>query len=282
MSPGPEPDRAESDRAGPDRAGPDRAELRADCSRCAGLCCVVPAFSVSSDFALDKPSRTPCPHLGEHFGCTIHAELRDRGFPGCTVYDCFGAGQRVVQEQYAGRDWVSSPEVRAAMFAAFEVVERLHELLWYLDDVLARPGVGPLRDELTGLRVQVAQGAAHPDGVDVARLQARADPLLGEASGLVRGAGGAQLRGRDLAGRDLREDDLVAAGLRGALLLGADLRGQDLGDADLLGADLRGADVRGADLSTALFVTRMQVASARGDAATLLPPGLEHPGHWSG
>ena len=27
----------------------------------------------------------------------MHAELRERGFPGCDVFDCFGAGQRVVQ-----------------------------------------------------------------------------------------------------------------------------------------------------------------------------------------
>ena len=37
---------------------------------------------------------------------------------------------------------------------------------------------------------------------------------------------------------------------------------------------------RGADLSGALFLTRRQVAGARGDAATSLPAGLEHPPHW--
>ena len=31
-------------------------DLRADCARCAGLCCVVPAFTESADFAIDKPS----------------------------------------------------------------------------------------------------------------------------------------------------------------------------------------------------------------------------------
>ncbi|HEY3438708.1 MAG TPA: pentapeptide repeat-containing protein, partial [Actinotalea sp.] len=39
-------------------AGP---ELVADCSRCAGLCCVVPAFVRSADFAITKPAQTPCP-----------------------------------------------------------------------------------------------------------------------------------------------------------------------------------------------------------------------------
>ncbi|HEY6597232.1 MAG TPA: pentapeptide repeat-containing protein, partial [Asanoa sp.] len=38
-----------------------RAELRADCTRCVGLCCVAPAFSASADFAIDKPAGRPCP-----------------------------------------------------------------------------------------------------------------------------------------------------------------------------------------------------------------------------
>ena len=256
-------------------------ELRADCSRCAGLCCTVPAFAVSSDFAIDKPSHTPCPNLAGDFGCSIHSELRERGFPGCTVYECFGAGQRVVQELYEGRDWRSAPEIRQEMFAAFEVVERLHELLWYLEDALARPAAAPLRDELTGLRDLVDTACRAPVPAAVAPFQLRADGLLGEVSGLVRaGTDGPDLRRRDLAGRDLRGRALAGASLRGALLIGADLRDQDLGPADLLGADLRAADVAGADLSKALFVTQLQVNAARGDAGTRLPDRLAHPPYW--
>ena len=40
-----------------------RRDLTADCSRCAGLCCVLPAFAASADFAVDKPAGTPCRHL---------------------------------------------------------------------------------------------------------------------------------------------------------------------------------------------------------------------------
>ena len=57
-------------------------DLRADCGRCAALCCVAPAFTVSADFAVSKPAGRPCPHLLGDFRCGIHAGLRDRGFPG--------------------------------------------------------------------------------------------------------------------------------------------------------------------------------------------------------
>ena len=258
-----------------------RLELLADCGSCAGLCCVVPAFSASSDFAIDKPARTPCPNLAStpgDFGCTIHTELPERGFTGCTVYDCFGAGQAVVARHGAG--WRTSPSVREALFADFEVVERLHELLWYVADALTRPAARPLVAELEGLRTRVQAGIEDPPRAEVVALQIRADGLLGEVSALVRGgrgrgrSRGERLRGRDLAGADLRERDLRDADLRGALLIGADLSGLELGEADLLGADLRGADVRGTDLSATLFLTRLQVHAARTDPATRLPAVL--------
>jgi hypothetical protein len=258
----------------------ERTLLRADCSRCVGLCCVVPAFAKSADFAIGKPSRTPCPNLADDFGCSIHTELRDRGFPGCTVYDCFGAGQHVVQVLFGGRP-TTSPQERRAMGDAFEVVERLNELLWYLADARSRPGIGSLSAEVEGLTEAVERVRRDPVGADVTALQSRADPLLGEVSTAVRaGLEGEDLRGRDLAGQDLRSRDLYAAGLRGSLLIGADLRGLDLGPADVLGADLRGTDVSGADLSEALFLTRFQVNAARGDATTTLPDVVDRPAHW--
>lgn len=91
-----------------------RAHLRADCSRCAGLCCVAPVFAASADFAIDKPAGVACLDLADDFRCGIHAELRNRGFPGCTVFDCFGAGQRITQETFGGRTWRQAPELAAA------------------------------------------------------------------------------------------------------------------------------------------------------------------------
>jgi hypothetical protein len=254
-------------------AARERADLRADCGSCAGLCCVVPAFTASSDFAIDKPSGVACPHLAtDDFGCTIHADLRDRGFPGCTVYDCFGAGQRVVQEHFGGRTWRTSPEIRDEQFATFETVERLHELLWYLLEAAERPAARPVHGEVESLREAIESAIASPRQVAVATFQLRADPLLGEVSDLVRrGAGGRELRGYDLSGQDLRGSDLVAANLRGGVLLGCDLRNVDLADADLLGADLRGADLRGADLRESLFLTRFQLRAGRTDDTTLVP-----------
>ena len=106
-----------------------RVGLRADCGRCFGLCCVAPAFAASADFAIDKAAGQPCPNLRPDFGCGIHDELRPRGFRGCTVYDCFGAGQQVAQVTFGGRDWRGAPHTAGEMFAVFAVMRQLHELL---------------------------------------------------------------------------------------------------------------------------------------------------------
>ena len=82
-----------------------------------------------------------------------------------------------------------APEVREELFATFEVVERLHELLWYLEDAASRRLPRDLRDEVEGLRSAVERAAAEPHERDVVPLQLRADALLGEVSGAVRRGG---------------------------------------------------------------------------------------------
>jgi hypothetical protein len=262
----------------------DRAALRADCSRCAGLCCVAPPFAASADFAFDKPAATPCHHLRDDFRCGIHDRLRAEGMPGCAVFDCFGAGQRITQLTFGGRDWRAAPELAAAQFAVLPVVRQLHEMLWYLVEALALPAAALLHDDVRALRSrteELAAGTAEElRALDVGDHRRAVGDLLQQVSERVRGGDGVDRRGADLIGRDLRGTDLRGASLRGALLIGADLRRADLRRADLLGADLRAADVRGTDLSACLFVTQPQVSAARGDEATAIPAVLLRPAHW--
>lgn len=266
---------------------PPDDRLRADCANCFGICCVVPAFSKSADFAIDKPRRTPCPHLADDFGCSVHDDLRPLGFVGCTVFDCFGAGQRVAQETFGGRDWRSHPEIADQMFDAYEVMRDLHELLFLLRFAQSAPAAEPLHGQLRTAYDEIdrlASGSAESLAtLDTDARFARVADLLSEVSMLAR-AGVAreqhELRGADLAGRSFAGADLRGANLRGALLVGADFTGADLGLADLLGADFRGVQLAEADLGRSLFLTQFQVNAANGDRGTRLPAGLERPGHW--
>ncbi|MEW2166532.1 pentapeptide repeat-containing protein [Streptomyces sp. NPDC007084] len=268
-----------------------RPALRADCGRCFGLCCVALTFSRSADFAIDKDAGKPCPNLADDFRCGVHTRLRETGFTGCTVYDCFGAGQRVSQETYGGVDWRSgSPERAREMFDVFPVVRQLHELLWYLTEALTLPAARPVHTDARSLLGRTEELARlSPDGLgalDVGAHRQRVNEVLLRTSELVRaGAGGGRKkdrRGADLMGARLKGADLRGASLRGAYLIAADLTGADLRDADLIGADLRDADLTDADLTGAFFVTQPQLNAARGNAATRLPDSLARPGHWTG
>jgi hypothetical protein len=268
---------------------PNRLELRADCARCFGLCCVAPAFVKSADFAIDKAAGQPCPNLRAEFRCSIHDWLRPSGFGGCSAYDCFGAGQKLAQDTFGGRDWHGTDETgRRRMFAAFAVMRPLHEVLWYLRAALSLDPDDPLPAELNVTWAAIVDRTSlRPDDLvklDVDAVRAQANPLLLRTSEQVRartGPLGPDLRGADLIGHDLGGADLRRASLRGARMVGTTLRGADLRMADLTGADLRGADLCGAQLNTAIFLTQAQIESALGDPKTSLSIGLDRPTHWT-
>lgn len=271
-------------------------ELHSDCLNCFGLCCAALPFAASSDFAIDKNAGQPCPNLREDFRCGIHTELREKGFRGCTVYDCFGAGQKVSNLTYGGRDWRQAPETAGQMFEVFLVMRQLHELLWYLRGALAFPGADIMHDSLM-LMIErtLSLTTLSPEELltlDVPVHRSEVNELLLRASELARNTARTQLepapkrqknygRGADLIGAKLRKADLRCVSLRGAYLIAADLSGADLRHADLIGADLRDTNLSGADLRDSLFLTQAQLQAAKGSPATKLPGSLTHPEHWS-
>ena len=262
----------------------DRQALRADCSRCAALCCTVLGFAKSARFAIDKPVGAPCPHLLPDLRCDIHSELRQRGFAGCVEYDCFGAGQRVTGQLFPGRDWRSEPGVAGDMGAALLIMEQLHALLWYLADAAdaLRPGVsgrpagaadsgdegladrrarsaGVVADlrarvvEATNAVQELAAGSAEVVvALPVEKVQSAVDLLLDEVSAVVRTrladrrGGGAHEENPGIEIAPVR--DVRRAKPRSANVRGVDLSGADLRGADLSGADLSGVDLSGTDL----------------------------------
>ncbi|NJQ13622.1 pentapeptide repeat-containing protein [Streptomyces bohaiensis] len=263
-------------------------DLQADCGDCFGLCCVALPFSRSADFPVNKSAGTPCGNLQKDFGCGIHEQLRDRGYNGCAVFDCFGAGQKVSRVTFTSVSWRDEPASARAMFEVLPIMRRLHELLTYTAQALDLPSARPVHQELRRAYEQIdALTRETPQtvlDVDIDALRATVAPLLLRTAELARAAvpaSGRNHRRADLAGARLHGAQLRGADLRGALLIAADLSGADPRDADLIGADVRDADLSGADLRNALFLTRSQLDSARGDARTRISPPLQHPPHWA-
>ncbi|MFE3290236.1 pentapeptide repeat-containing protein [Rhodococcus sp. NPDC059234] len=244
------------------------------------------------DFAEDKPAGSPCRHLESDFSCTVHEGLRSQGFRGCTVFDCFGAGQAVSQRLFSGVSWRERPDTQQRMFSAFKIVKQLHEMLWYLSEARERTydpdAAREAREFASTIAALTRGGLVELFSVEMDVLHSAVRAVLVEISEEVRASYFAEVghqdprlaAGADLAGANLRARRLCGADLRGACLIATDLRGSDLTGVDLLGADLRDARLEGADLSAALYVTQPQVNAARGSGDTRLPTGVSAPPHW--
>lgn len=269
--------------------------LRPECKYCFGLCCAALGFAQSDGFPADKPAGEACTNLQKNFSCGVYGELKNLGLKGCTVYDCFGAGQRVAKTTYGGVGWRENPESKEQMFRVFGVMQELHEIMWYLCEahtLLNGKAQAEAENLLHGLEIVAQLRPEQLLELDMDKYREKASMYIKRAGeeAQKRVSGGLCLypvqtksskRRINLMGADLKMTDLVGADLRGAYLIATDLRGVDLSYADMLGADMRDANIRGADLSKSVFLTQMQVNAAKGNTATKLPEWIQKPRHWN-
>lgn len=108
-------------------------EAKADCDRCAALCCMALAFDTAQGFAIDKPNGVACPHLAAGDRCTIHDRRADEGFAGCVTFDCGGVGQYVTETVFAGRHWRGDDRLAGEMTAAFSILREVAALAELLE-----------------------------------------------------------------------------------------------------------------------------------------------------
>ena len=123
-------------------------------------------------FAFDKPAGKPCPNLAGHM-CSIHEDLETKGFKGCTLYDCAGAGQRVTQERFNGESWRDAPELLPAMMRDFANLRPLHERMTMLESARDYPLTPELEDERQMLLRKLARSWS-----DTPRMKADFDAFL--------------------------------------------------------------------------------------------------------
>jgi hypothetical protein len=142
---------------------------------------VAPAFDRSDEFAVDKPACAPCPNLDTDDSCKIHHRLERAGFHGCVIYDCLGAGQRVVQELFPGRSWRQEPELLPEMWQALTALRGVHELIL----LLATAAKAPLPDEARR-KLEALQAELEPaGGWTVEGLTEKAVPLSDRTRGFL-------------------------------------------------------------------------------------------------
>ncbi len=142
------------------------ADLKADCSACVGLCCVIPPFDAVQGFGFDKPAETACRHLCADHRCGIHADLLGQGFAGCVAFDCHGAGQRLTalaRQRFGAGElarWRERPELKAWLSAAYAPLKALQACRAQIE--LARQLSGVSAVELSALASELEAASLTP------------------------------------------------------------------------------------------------------------------------
>lgn len=266
-----------------------------NCEKCFGFCCVALYFSKSDGFPEDKKAGNPCINLKNDFKCAVHGELRKKGLRGCTIYDCFGAGQKVAEVTYKGESWLSKSKLSEEMFNVFLIMRQLHEMLWYLTQSLAMTENNDIKEKI---KIVIEETISITEMAPKEILKINLETHRDKVNNLLRKASKERqeklfhLRkineknkrslgsGCNFIGVDLTKTNLIGANFAGALLIAANFKNTDLSGANFIGADLRDADFSGADLGNSIFLTQQQINSAKGNADTILPRELVKPSYW--
>ncbi|MDO5518047.1 MAG: pentapeptide repeat-containing protein [Clostridium sp.] len=272
-----------------------KESLKPDCKECFGLCCTALYFSKSEGFPNNKDAGKPCINLRDDFKCSVHKSLRNKGLKGCIAYECFGAGQKISKYTYKGQSWRENPDNSKEMFDLFLIMFQLHEMLWYLTEAFRMSSDSDMQEKIKMIideTVKITESEPkNIFNIDITAHKKRVNELLLKTSLQIRkkasmGKKGSLKNRKSIAGRldfigaDCRKLNLVGEDLSGAFFIAANAANVNFNGADLLGADFRDADLSGADLRNSLFLTQMQINSAKGDRKTLLPISLVYPEHW--
>ena len=145
------------------------SNFRADCSRCCGLCCIVPAQLAAQGFPSDKPAHARCRHLGPRNRCSIYEKRDEHGYAACKAFDCFGAGQWITQTLFANARWTDSPDIAERMSAAYRSWLPRFEAAALLEAAL--PYVREDAKALFAARISALMDAHTIEPVDAARLR---------------------------------------------------------------------------------------------------------------
>ena len=255
--------------------------LKINCGMCVGLCCVALYCAKTDGFPADKEGGRPCRHLMGDFRCDMHERLAEKNMKGCLSYDCFGAGQKVTRIYGADKNWRLNPEKAGEIFQVFLIMFQLHQIQWYLLEALSLNIGEQLKGEIEALinENENMTGKSPEDilKLDIGEYQLHVNQVLKQVNCKVATK---TIGGKNFPGKNFRKARLDNMDFSMALMIADDLEGCSLNGTSFLGADIRDDNIRNTDLSHSIFLTQMQINSAKGNIHTRLPENLTMPATW--
>ena len=262
-------------------------KMQINCKACSGICCVALYYAKSEGFPCDKAPGEVCRYLAKDFKCEIHEGLEKKHLKGCMAYDCFGAGQFVMETFYKETNWRKEPAIKKQLFETFLKVEQLFQMKNYLLQTAAMAPARALRGEVERLlRENEALILSAQTLSDHEAIEAHRDKVnccIQKASDAVHQALHQKPRKivpRQYLGKNFKRADLTGKDFTVSLLIAANLEGCKLVGANFLGADMRDTNIKNTDLSESLYLSQGQINAAKGNKATKLPSWLTRPLSW--
>lgn len=251
--------------------------IQSDCTQCSGLCCTALFFSKIDGFPMNKEEGIPCLFLKNNFQCDMYEKLEAKGCHGCKSYDCFGAGQMVTNSLYRGKTWITHPELKIEMFAVFQIMYRLHEMLGYLLEASMLVEDKQIDQLLIKYEQWMKLTPKEILHIAIDEYQLQVNDILKNVCRFL-DCYDDHNKQRNYIQKDMRKHPTKDLSM--SLLLGANFSNMNAHGINFLGADLRGANFINTDLRDALFLTQRQVNGIIGNHQTLLPDHLHKPTTW--
>ncbi|MDD2957191.1 MAG: pentapeptide repeat-containing protein [Lachnospiraceae bacterium] len=258
-----------------------------NCEKCCGLCCVALCFTKSDGFPKDKKAGEVCENLQVNYKCKIHSKLSRQGLKGCVVYDCFGAGQFITRHLKLSHEWKSLlPKETEKIINSYLVVLRTHQTLWYLSQclILRLP-----QSEKEQAKFLINEGSTLIEK-PIEMLAVLDTKLFCEKSNAylkrictvfqTHSYSANKIQGKNYMGKNMKHKNLEKMDFSMSLLIATNLEQANLCGANFLGADMRDTNISNTDLSQCLFLTQLQINSAKGNSNTSLPSYLYKPKTW--
>lgn len=260
----------------------ERILLKSACDKCSGLCCVCLYFSKIGGFPEDKKAGKPCRFLTKDYRCQVHEQLEKLSFKGCIGYDCFGAGQHVVQVLYHGQTYHDRPKQANEIFDVFNIVFKLFQIRYFLIEALSLNDLQKNKETIIRLIIENKNICNYDPqtllSFDLKEYQKRINPLLKQVC--KQQSNNVDTYALNFLAKNFQNKDMSRLDLSMKLLITANFKGCNFAGTIFLGADTRDADFSNADLENARFLTQGQINVAKGNRFTKLPAHLEYPVTW--
>jgi uncharacterized protein YjbI with pentapeptide repeats len=261
-------------------------QLKADCSKCSGLCCTALFFSKIDGFPENKKAGKPCTKLENNYRCKIHHELEKYNMKGCIGYDCFGAGQHVTQCIYKGETWQTSQGQSKEIFDVFVIIFQLYQIRYFLEESKIIIPAKKLWNDIQNL-IDENEVLCNSDSqsileIDIETYRNKINIILKQVCNCIikhfNNSDNKKLT--EFLGRSFKKRNMSGLDLSMKLLIAANFDSCIFDGTIFLGADTRDTNFSNADLREAVFLTQGQINSAKGNRNTKLPEHLDYPTTW--